>query len=294
MTPNCPSSCSVMLRDAASSDAGVLQSATAGWSFEMVAQKAGSVLCGTWVGKGAAGAWGSKLGEGQRRLWIVGQGHTCEAAMQLDPVCRLLAPANMLLRRNGCRFRKVTRREPGPAPSTAQGTLCIHGYIEEMLARLLNILGCICTVVLHTRFILLASLECLSSPSSTTRLRWMHRSADARQSIHPCWPEASGLGNQSAARSMLSGRLRFPNASFVHGAPRRSAENRYQGTTSFLGCTASLLSATVQSRVAQVGVRQTPRSCCSRRHCAIRDRELLLADHSCQVLYKSCVPSTKV
>lgn len=33
------------------------------------------------------------------------------------------------------------------------------------------------------------------------------------------------------------------------------AENPYQGTKSFLGCTASLLSATLQSRVAHVDVR---------------------------------------
>lgn len=36
------------------------------------------------------------------------------------------------------------------------------------------------------------------------------------QSRHPCWPEVSGLGNQSATQPMPSGRLRFPNASFVH------------------------------------------------------------------------------
>lgn len=45
---NCPAPCSVMLRDAACCGAGVPPSATDGWSFEMVAQKAGSVLDGTW------------------------------------------------------------------------------------------------------------------------------------------------------------------------------------------------------------------------------------------------------
>lgn len=50
-TSNGPAPCSVRLRDAACSDAGALPSATDGWSFEMVAQKAGSVLGGTWGSK---------------------------------------------------------------------------------------------------------------------------------------------------------------------------------------------------------------------------------------------------
>lgn len=45
--------CSVRLRDAACSDAGLLPPATVGHGFEMVAQKAASVLCGRCGWKGA-------------------------------------------------------------------------------------------------------------------------------------------------------------------------------------------------------------------------------------------------
>lgn len=97
-----------------------------------------------------------------------------------------LTPANMLFVRTGCHFRKVTRSEPGPAPSTVpRYTLCIYRYIEEMPARLCSSFSaCVCTtIVLHPRTILLASLECQSSPSSTSRFKWMCRPADASQSV---------------------------------------------------------------------------------------------------------------
>lgn len=161
-TSNWSAPCSVRLRDAARSDADVLPSATDGWSFEMVARKAGSVL---------GGRWGSKLG-----------GRKCEAAMQWEQ----LTPANMLFVTTGCHFRKVTRSEPGPAPSTVpRYTLCIYRYIEEMPARLCSSFSaCVCTtIVLHPRTNLLASLECQSSPSSNSRFKWMRRPADASQSV---------------------------------------------------------------------------------------------------------------
>lgn len=97
-----------------------------------------------------------------------------------------LTPANMLFVRTGCRFRKVTRSEPGPAPSTVpKYTLCIYRYIEETPARLCSSFSaCVCTtIVLHPRTILLASLEYQSSPSSTSCFKWMRRSADASQSV---------------------------------------------------------------------------------------------------------------
>lgn len=105
---------------------------------------------------------------------------------------KLLAPANSLLVRTGCRFRKVTRSEPGPAPSTVPGTLSLYlqvDYMGEMPARLLIISGCACTtIVLHPRIMQLVSLKCHSSPSSTARFKWMHRSADACQSIETPMP----------------------------------------------------------------------------------------------------------
>lgn len=138
-------------------------------------------------------------------------------------------------REAGCRFKKATRSEPGPTLPTAQGTLGIYRYLDiaEMPALLPIIFGLSCTTIAsrtNTR------IEYQSSPSSTALFKcMMHRSADACQSIEtPCRPGASGLGNPPATQSIRGGRLRFPNTHFVHGAPRRSAGDRYQGIKSSL------------------------------------------------------------
>lgn len=163
------------------SDASVLPSATVGWSFEMVAQKAGGVLDGTWGwqrGCRSSGkeAWGSTEASLHRGLLLT--------------VPKLLAPANILLVRTCCRFRKVARSEPGPAPSTVPGTLSVStGIWKKCPPVCSSFSGCACTtIVLHPRIMLLVSLKCHSSPSSTTRFKWMHRSADACQSIETPMP----------------------------------------------------------------------------------------------------------
>lgn len=157
------------------------------------------------VGRGAAGgAWGSELGEGQRHLesWCR---CTCVAAMQWEPA----RTCQHLFVRTGCRFRKVTRSRPGPAST----------YIEEMPPRLFIIFALrlqppsSCT---HASFCWPASAARAFQHRPPVSNECIVLQTHASRSRHPCRPEASGLGNQSATQPMPSGRLRFLNASFVH------------------------------------------------------------------------------
>lgn len=196
--------------------------ATAGCSFEMVAQKAGGVLSGTWGwqrGCRSSGkeSWGSTEASLHRGLLLT--------------VPKLLAPANCqhLAPEGWLPFQESHSQRPRPSPfHGSRDTLSVSTgttYMEEMPARLL--------IIFRAASAPPSSCTQASCCWSASNARALHRrppvsngcivlQTHVSQSRHPCRPEASGLGNQSATLSMPSGRLRFPNASFVHGAPRRS------------------------------------------------------------------------
>lgn len=121
-------------------------------------------------------------------------------------------------------------------------------------------------------------------------------SQSVSQSRHPCRPEASGLGNQSATQhGPAAARASLMQVSYMRTTSQcRQSIPRYQSVSGLHREPAG------RHRAGQscTGRRSTLRLlCCSRRHLASKElpRYLLIANHGCQVLLCSfCAPSTRV